>query len=91
MCVCLCVTKITPIVTFALFFFLQKVKNLSHLKRNNCIHLFMMIINSALKERTLIGNPSWCGVGTLKSACQRNECSNFSEHTHTPCLFFFFL
>lgn len=32
----------------ALFFFLLRAKNLLHLKRSNCIHLLVMIINSAL-------------------------------------------
>lgn len=57
----LCAIQGYPLL-FASVLFLLRVKSLSCLKRGNCIHLFIKIINSALKEDALIGNFSWCGV-----------------------------
>lgn len=44
---CVCHAEVTTIVPVP-FFFLLRAKNLLHLKRSNCIRLFVLIINSAL-------------------------------------------
>lgn len=45
----------------------ERVKNLSYLKRNNCTHLFLRIINRAIREDRPVGGPS-SGAG-CRSQC----------------------